>query len=166
MMTENPEFQTKRVQALTEIEEGKECVSQGDLSGAKYWFKKSMETLPTAEGFTFYAWMLSFDGKYDEAIDLCKKAIEIDEDFGNPYNDIGSYLIAKGDVDEAISWLERAKGAKRYEPRHYPYTNLGRIYMRKGWLKKARSEFEDALRITPNNAEILNILEALDRGLN
>ena len=29
--------------------------------------------------------------------------------FGNPYNDIGAYLIAKGELDEAIEWLEKAK---------------------------------------------------------
>jgi tetratricopeptide (TPR) repeat protein len=33
----------------------------------------------------------------DDAIAECKKAVELDPDLGNPYNDIGAYLIEKGD---------------------------------------------------------------------
>ena len=32
----------------------------------------------------------------------CKRAIEIDPDFGNPYNDIGVYLIDLNRFEEAI----------------------------------------------------------------
>ena len=53
-------------------------------------------------------------------------------DFGDPYNDIGVYLIKRGDLSGAIPWLEQAKRAPRYEPRHFPYLNLGRIYLRQG----------------------------------
>ena len=38
-------------------------------------------------------------------------------DVGNPYNDIGSYLIKLGRLDDAIPWLRRAMTARRYEPR-------------------------------------------------
>ena len=31
---------------------------------------------------------------------------------GNAYNDIGVYLMQKGQLDEAIAWLEQAKLAK------------------------------------------------------
>ena len=61
---------------------------------------------------------------YDES----KGRGQVDQTFGNPYNDIGSYLVKKGEFDEAIEWLEKAKTAPRYEPRHFPYMNLGRIY--------------------------------------
>jgi Tfp pilus assembly protein PilF len=55
------------------------------------------------------------------------RAIEIDPEFGNPYNDIGVYLMQRDRLDDAVPWLERAKLAKRYEPRQFPYMNLGRI---------------------------------------
>ena len=32
-------------------------------------------------------------GQLDEAIEECHRAIRTDPDFGNPYNDIGAYLI-------------------------------------------------------------------------
>jgi Flp pilus assembly protein TadD len=41
----------------------------------------------------------------EEAIAECHRAIEIDPDFGNPYNDIGAYLIERGDLRGAIPWL-------------------------------------------------------------
>jgi hypothetical protein len=39
------------------------------------------------------------------------RAIQVDPDFGNPYNDIGAYLINLGRHDEAMAWLEQAIGA-------------------------------------------------------
>ena len=54
-----------------------------------------------------------FDGRYAEAIDECLKAITVDSSFGNPYNDIGSYLIAQGDLWTCVRWFRRALGAAR-----------------------------------------------------
>jgi hypothetical protein len=31
--------------------------------------------------------------------------------------------------DEAIPWLGKAKQARRYEPRQFPFMNLGRVYL-------------------------------------
>ena len=45
--------------------------------------------------------------------------------FGNPYNDIGAYLIEKGDLDEAIPWFQKAMQARRYESPAFPHLNLG-----------------------------------------
>ena len=64
----------------------------------------------------------------DDAIVECKRAIELDPDFGSPYNDIGAYLIALGRNDEPIPWLEQVIVAPRCELRHDPYFNLGRAY--------------------------------------
>src|ERR1039458_5778058 len=61
----------------------------GHLSEAIENYKKSIEVLPTSEAHTFLGWAYSFMGDYDSAIAECQKAIEIDPDFGNPYNDIG-----------------------------------------------------------------------------
>jgi Tfp pilus assembly protein PilF len=89
-------------------------------------------------------------GDYETAIEMCLKAIELDPDFGNPYNDIGSYLIALGRYDEAIPWLKKAITAKNYELRHYPHINLARVYLAKGMFKDALQELETAIKIAPN----------------
>src|SRR5437867_9224057 len=116
----------------------------GDLQTAVQLYKASIAEHPTAEAHTFLGWTYSLLGRYDEAIEECKTAIEVDPDFGNPYNDIGSYLVHLGKLDEAIPWLEKAKQATRYEPRHFPYLNLGRIYVKLGRLQEATREFEQA----------------------
>jgi Tfp pilus assembly protein PilF len=107
-------------------------------------YKKSIEAHPTAEAHTFLGWTYSFMDRLDDAIEECQLAIALDPDFGNPYNDIGSYLMKQGKPEEAIPWLERAKNAERYEPRHYPYLNLGRLYLQQGRFEEAQREFAQA----------------------
>ena len=123
----------------------------GDIDGAIARYRESLAAYPTAEAHTFLGWAYSFQDRLEDAIAECKKAIDIDPDFGNPYNDIGSYLFKQGKLDEAIPWLERAISAKRYEPRHFPHCNLGRIYWAQGLLHRAITEFERALEIDPTS---------------
>ncbi|MFQ5676825.1 MAG: tetratricopeptide repeat protein, partial [bacterium] len=94
---------------------------RGELEKAILHYKKSLEIEQTAEGHTFLGWAYSFMGKLAEAIDECHKAIAVDPDFGNPYNDIGAYYLQMGKIDEAIPWLEKAKNAKRYESPEFAY---------------------------------------------
>jgi Tfp pilus assembly protein PilF len=138
----------------------------GDLEAAIDGYRRSIALHPTAEAHTFLGWTYSFQGRLDEAIAECKEAIAVDAEFGNPYNDIGSYLIKLGRVDEAIPWLESAIRAPRYEPRHYPHCNLGRVYWAKGLLARAAEEFERALAIEPEYPFAQAALAAIRRQLN
>ena len=119
---------------------------KGELDQAVLLYRKSIEIFPTAEAHTFLGWTYSFQGKYDEAIAECRKAIQVDPDFGNPYNDIGAYLIEKGRLDEAVPWLEKATQAKRYDSYCFPHYNLGRIWETKGDWRKAVGCYEKALQ--------------------
>jgi len=121
----------------------------GDLDAAIACYRKSIECVPTAEAHTFLGWTYSFKGDYAAAIRECHTAIRIDPDFGNPYNDIGSYLIKLGRYDDAVPWLRKAMAARRYEPRHYPHVNLARVYARQGKLDEAIAELKQALAIEP-----------------
>src|SRR4051812_20961653 len=78
-------------------------------------YQRSIETYPTAEAHTFLGWVYSFQDRYDEAIEECLEAVRVDETLGNPYNDIGSYLLAKGDTYSSVRWFKRALYAPRYE---------------------------------------------------
>jgi tetratricopeptide (TPR) repeat protein len=121
----------------------------GDLAEAIAEYHRSIDIHPTAEAHTFLGWALSFQGHTAAAIEQCKLAIEVDPAFGNPYNDIGAYLIELGRLEEAVPWLERAKSAARYEPRHYPYFNLARVYVRQRRIYEAIGELEGALAVEP-----------------
>jgi tetratricopeptide (TPR) repeat protein len=122
----------------------------GRLDQAIAAYQRSIECFPTAEAHTFLGWTYSFKGDYAAAIRQCQVAIEVDPDFGNPYNDIGSYLIALGRHDEAIPWLRRAIAAARYEPRHYPHVNLARVFSRQEKWQEAIRELRTALHIEPH----------------
>ena len=139
---------------------------QGELERAIELYRRSIETCPTAEAHTFLGWTYSFQGRLDEATRECLRAIDVDPDFGNPYNDIGCYLMQQGKLDEAVPWLERAKQAKRYEPRQFPYMNLARIYVRRGRWFDALREFEGAVRLAPEDAELRRSLHSLRARLN
>ena len=132
-------------------QQGYQAQAQGDVGTAMRLYQESLATYPTAEAHTFLGWAYSFLGRYEQAIEECKNAIAVDPDFGNPYNDIGSYLTQLGKSEEAIPWLEQASVAKRYEPRHFPHVNLGRIYWAKGDLLQAIREFGKALEIEPRH---------------
>ncbi len=122
----------------------------GELDDAIDQYKRSIEIFPTAEAHTFLGWTYSFQGRYEDAIQECKEAIKVDPDFGNPYNDIGAYLIEKGKLDDAIPWLRKAMGAKRYDSYCYPHYNLGRVYEKKGNWPEALKCYETSLEANSN----------------
>src|SRR5271170_8218433 len=137
-----------------------------ELNTAVSLYSQSIETFPTAEAYTFRGWAFRSFGRIDDAIEECKRAIQVDPDFGNPYNDIGSYLIQLGRYDEAIPWLEQAIEAKRYEPRHFPYYNLGRAYLAKGSINRASELFKQSLEIEPRYTLARQGLENARRMVN
>jgi tetratricopeptide (TPR) repeat protein len=118
---------------------------EGRFDEAEDVYRRSIALFPTAEAFTFLGWTLSFLERQGEAIQACKSAIELDPDYGNPYNDIGAYCIQLGKLDEAIPWLERAKRAPRYDCHHYPFYNLGRVYEIQGRFAEALREYRGAV---------------------
>ena len=133
------------------FQEGYRHQMSGDLDAAVESYRRSIELYPTAEAHTFLGWAYSFQGKIDEAIRECEVAIQIDPDFGNPYNDIGVYLMEKGEYEAAIPWLVKAMQAKRYEPRHYPHINMARVCARKGKIDEAIAELRKALQLDANH---------------
>ena len=137
---------TDQERAIELIGEAMKLQMAEEFDDAIRLYKESIALYPTADAHTYLGWAYSFKGRLNEAIAQCEIAIELDPEFGNPYNDIGVYLMQQQKLDDAIPWLERAKSAKRYEPRHFPYINLGRVYLTKGMIQKALEEFGGALR--------------------
>lgn len=135
----------------------------GEYDMAVELYKRSLEIHPTAEAYTYLGWTYHFQGRIEEAIAQCKKAIQIDPEFGNPYNDIGAYLIEKGEYDEAVPWLERALQSRRYDSYHYPHYNLGRVYRAKEMYAKARHHFEQALKFSADYTLAKEALENIRR---
>jgi tetratricopeptide (TPR) repeat protein len=143
-----------------------EAQMRGDLDQAADLYKQSTEAYPTAEAHTFLGWTYSFMGMTDEAIDECHRAIEVDPDFGNPYNDIGAYLIEQGNLYGATGWLQRAMTALRYESYFYPHFNLGRVYETLGRPYDALREYKAAIDLNPKYALAIRAFRKLQAKLN
>ncbi len=157
-MSENDEQKL----AIEIFQQAYACQMGGQLDEAVELYKKSIDVFPTAEAHTFLGWTYSFMGRYEEAIAECKLAIRVDPDFGNPYNDIGAYLIEQGALDEAIPWLEKATRAKRYESYCFPHCNLGRVYERKYQWQKAKECYRAALEQNPQYRQAKAALRRLE----
>ncbi|MDJ0955835.1 MAG: tetratricopeptide repeat protein [Arenicellales bacterium] len=149
-------------QAQDAFEQGYLLHLAGRYGEATTFYRKSIAALPTAEAHTFLGWSLSYLGQLEEAIVECKKAIEIDPDFGNPYNDIGVYLIDLGRSQESIPWFKQAIQAKRYCCYHYSYFNLGRVLLHRGDIEGARAAFQRALQIEPRYRPAMEGLELIE----
>jgi tetratricopeptide (TPR) repeat protein len=120
---------------------------EGKLDEAIDLYLQSLEAYPAAEAHTFLGWAYSFQGRFDEAIVECQNAIEIDPEFGNPYNDIGVYLIEKDQYDEAFRGLKKPSnpGAMNYRFPHYNGSSL----FKQRLAETGAAQFE-ALKIAPD----------------
>ena len=152
--------------ALELWREGTSRLLSGEIEEAIQLFTRSLEAQPTAEAYTFRGWAYSFTGQLDQAIEECRKAIATDPSFGNPYNDIGCYLMEQDRFDEAVTWFEQAKKAPRYEPRHFPYLNLGRLRAARGEISEALEELQGALAENPGDPIATRMLELLRLKVN
>ncbi len=128
-------------------------------------YELSLSILPTAEAHTFLGWTYSHLGRFDRAIDECKTAITVDPALGNPYNDIGAYLIEQGQVEEAIPWLRKATSASRYDSPFFAHANLGRVHLMLGQVVEARAELLRALEQNPSYPLARALLKELDEAM-
>ena len=153
-------------EALRLFQAAYEAQMHGGLDEAADLYKQSLAAYPTAEAHTFLGWTYSFMNLIDDAIAECRRAIEVDPDFGNPYNDIGAYLIETGDLAGAVPWLKRAMHAPRYEAYFYPHFNLGRVYEAQRRYFDALDQYQAAMELNPQYALAARALRRLQSKLN
>ncbi len=153
-------------EAFALIEKGYKFQRKGKLRQAIKIYKASLKLLPTAEGHTYLGWALSLQGQYKRAIKECYVAIELDEEYGNPYNDLGYYFSLFKEYDKAIEWLDKAIAAPRYDERYVPYYNLGRVHELRGNWYKAIEYYYHAFTMKPSFSEAAHASMRLNALLN
>lgn len=136
---------------------------EGNLSAAAECYARSIELHPSAEAHTFLGWVLCLMGEVDGAISECKKALKLNPQFGNAWNDMGVYLTKKKDFKGAIHYLKKACKAKNYDNHAFPHFNLALVYAQKGMLLKAKDELKEALKLDQRFASAKEFLEQIDR---
>ena len=135
---------------------------QGEVDRAAHHYIRSLELAPSAEAHTLLGWARSHQGRLDDAIAECLKAIVLDPALGNPYNDLGAYLIEQGRPQEAMPWLLRALEAPRYDSYCYPHYHLGRANEMRGDMVEARRQYRNAVEADPTFMPALLALQRLD----
>ncbi len=156
----------RRREAIELFERAFEAQQAQDYERAIELYKRSIATYPTAEAHTFLGWVYSFQNRYDDAINECLEAIRVDDTLGNPYNDIGSYLVAKGDLYGSVRWFKRALLALRYESYAYPHFNLAHVYEKRGRLLDAARHYSLALQQEPRYQQAAIALHRMQARLN
>lgn len=139
----------KEEDAARFLQEAYDRQMAGKVDEAIILYLNSVAAQPTAEAHTCLGWAYSVKGRYGDAIRECEKAVRLDPEYGNPYNDIGAYMIETGRWGEAIPWLEKAIAAERYDGRFYAWYNLGRVWEHQGEWAKALEAYRHALEQNP-----------------
>lgn len=144
------EQEESRARADALFQRAYEHQRRGDYGDAIEQYLASIAIHPTAEAHTFLGWTYSMLGRPEDAIEECRRAIELDPDFGNPYNDIGAYLLELNRPAEALPWFEKAMLASRYEARAYPHMNKGRALEQLGRAWEALEAFRQSMQVSPD----------------
>ena len=101
--------------------------------------------MPDKEDLYDEAVDLFADDKFDEAIALYKKALEIDPKYGDAAHGLALCYKAMGDIDAAI---EATNQYINNEPEDIlAFTNLSMFYQQKGMIKEAEAAGAEARRL-------------------
>jgi tetratricopeptide (TPR) repeat protein len=157
--------QEKRQEAMELVGRAYQHHMKGELDRAIELYGQSLELFPTAEAYTFRGWARSLNQDFEGAIADCHRAIDVDPEFGNPYNDIGAYFLEQGQPEDAIPWLHMALKAKRYESYCFPHFNLGRVYEGMERLEMALEHYRRALQENAGYGAAARAIERIEAKL-
>ena len=124
--------------------------NEGRFGYALRDYRRSIAVFPSPEAYLSLAAALGYLARYEEAIKECHHAIALDPDLGQPYHDIGTYLIELRRWDQAKVWFELALNAPNYDRRCQAYYNLGRIHEYFGRFVDAMINYRTALKDDPS----------------
>lgn len=98
-------------------------------------------------------------GKYDNAISILEKEIELDTmpDIHYIYKTLGDVLYLKGDIEKAISAYENTIDIRPSYAR--PYVNLGELYLSQGNKQQSVDYFVLAIRLFVANEFYAEVIE-------
>ena len=96
--------------------------------------------------------------RYEEAFELISKAYALMPDSAAILDSMGWVHYRRGNLDEAIKFLEKAAAA---DSDGEIAAHLGEVYWAKGWRDKAMKVWMDALQSDPENPFVISTMERL-----
>lgn len=122
-----------------------------DPQGAESHLKRLLKLAPNhVEARTLLGWIrLEIHGDYASAIEEYRKVVELRPDYPEAHNNLGVAFKKKGDLDGAIeSFTTAVKLQRGYSE---AWSNRGWVYAEQRKWREARNDFEQALKINPND---------------
>lgn len=125
----------------------------GDYSSAIENFMKA-ENIRKDDPKLYNAMGLAFMGKglLKESLSYFEKALDINPDYSEARNNLGVILYMMGKYDEAIKEFEKVLSDVLYKTPQNAYFNLGRVYLAKGDINRAKFYFKKTISIDPDFA--------------
>lgn len=136
---------------------------KGENEKAIEAFNISNEINETFASYINLGVSLNNQGKYEEAIEYHKKAIEIDPGYSNGWNNLGIALANLGEYEEALKAFEKSTSILDHES---SWANIGNIYILKNDSEKAIEAFNRALQLNPEYSSALKGMRIATKKLN
>jgi len=135
----------------------------GDDAQAETLFYRIVAENPRdADAWHMLALIAVRSGRGTDAIELAKRALELDRRNGPYLNALGVAYAEAGQLDEALRCLKRAlKERPAYAEAHY---NLGKVYRKLGRISEAQDCYVRARRLDPAKPEAVANLAILHIG--
>ncbi|KAG0570492.1 hypothetical protein KC19_6G166500 [Ceratodon purpureus] len=154
--------------ATQQFQQGQMELSGGNMGAATHAFRAACHFNPSAAAYTFMAWMQRLAGAdRSECVRECARAIFLDNDYGNPWNDVACELWDAGDISLAARFFQRAKACSRYEvgAGHLPYLNLAKLRLSESPVVLGAGLVSDkTMHDTPSKEALMELCAALIRA--
>lgn len=122
---------------------------QGNVVEAEKYLEKSLELRPRrADACDHLGRIALLKGQYDKALMLFHRAIEIDPGMPGIHFRIAKALVFLGKLEETVSELQ--KDIELFPEASQSYSLLGETYQQLKEYRKAKENFEAAIRIKPD----------------
>ncbi|MBW2094389.1 MAG: tetratricopeptide repeat protein [Deltaproteobacteria bacterium] len=88
--------------------------------------------------------------QYPLSLRYFKKALDLEPDFPEAWNNLGTLYLVQRKWHKAIPCFKRAAETLTYKTPHFAYNNLGRAYFHAGEYQKAIESYREALDLAPD----------------
>lgn len=141
--------------ASTHLDRGWSALAAGDWSSAQAQFRQAIALDATSTAAqALLGWALMYDGRNDEALEICLQVLLKEPDDGLARVAVGAVCLRKGIVGEAIEHLSRV-AARTPDGRAALYAHfwLGVAYLEREMHSDAVEFLRRAVTLGPNLAE-------------
>ena len=125
--------------------------AKGDVDAAVVELHRAIDMLPRWNNYMSLGYALHTAGRYNDAIDALRKAIELQPSNSEAYQLLGTTYHMIGDLPQAVGNYEHAA---RLAPNAYAYGNLALAYYTARRFDEARDAYLEGIKFDPNNASL------------